>query len=482
MNTSDLIKVMKDNTKINKVSLGIARDASEFWAALSTKFYHELPDYDETMIPNCRELDMRTDLKIKHVMESFAQIDSLELVNKQGRIIKRFAKYFKQETGYKFSDELAGKLGDSLQYFVNQAAQDFFLDFTNDFNWNDGQFGHHGSCWWGTYKDSLPTFQNGGGWAIRFYEDMNQNNINGCGRTWIFPKDGMLMCFNSYGVSRPQTSKVIKSIYKDAGIVLHYKAVELENSQNDTIPYINSGTGFILFPDGINESELDDRYDLDIETTEDERYSCYGCGCRIDEGEEFYTNGETWCESCHSNRFSYCEKCDEYHDSDDIHEVHGHSSYNYLCGYCISQLHYCEECEEYSTDEHDHSEDESNESNESSDEVQDESEYDFITGQLESVQYKNGYGVQDNTTMVYRHSQADGLYLSLNSGDVWSITHESSGLSVSGNIPSDDKVKAFELLNRLASIADWNVPDYQITTNRELCQLVMSIRQDVIGR
>lgn len=241
---SELINVLRHNKEMVRIELESKNtNASEFWYSIIADVYNLIPSDKKN-----------TDNKIRDAMISFQETDTLEMVNKQGKLLKRFAKHFKESNGYKLDDKLAGLIGDKLQYYLSKESKVYYADFTDVINWRDGQFGKYDSCWWGQYSDSQEAFISNGGWGIRFYE--NEEDENGIGRTWIYPKDGMLMCFNSYGVERPNVSKVIKQVYKQSGIILHYKAVELSNSGNIEIPYINSGTGFVLFPEGIDPASL----------------------------------------------------------------------------------------------------------------------------------------------------------------------------------------------------------------------------------
>jgi hypothetical protein len=78
------------------------------------------------------------------------------------------------QTGEVIPDNIMGIMGDVLQALINKEGNSIFFDFTNDFDWEDGEFGKSGSCWWGQYSDSLPTFEQGGGWCIRFYYKYNK--------------------------------------------------------------------------------------------------------------------------------------------------------------------------------------------------------------------------------------------------------------------------------------------------------------------
>lgn len=379
--TNDLILVLQSHkSEIKTVTLPAIKNCSAFWESLIAAVYMAI-----------EEDSKHTDRKVKDALLRFQESDSLDVENKAGKLLKRFARFYKDQEGEKLPNNIMGIIGDRLQYFLNQKIRTYYIDFTDSINWIDGQFGKSGSCWFGTYCDSVPTFENAGGWGIRFYNDSNKSDDNGCGRTWIYPKDGMLMCFNSYGVERPVVSKVIKQVFAESGIILHYKAVEIENSQDSNIPYINSGTGFILYQDGINADDLADSYDVDMEVIADENHTnCEHCGDRISSYDANCVHDNFYCTDCTSKLFSFCDSCNEYCDSSDVHELNGHRYYSYICNQCADsmdaimctscycyhrdyiiaedtgevycdncqdELYYCETCEEWNTEEHDHSDD-----------------------------------------------------------------------------------------------------------------------------
>ena len=340
MNTNELRQVIRSNFQKQVITLEKGVTCESFWNEFTRDCF---------CLPALETLGM--DHRIRESLVSFGNVDGLELVNKQGRLMKRFAKHYKETNGEKLPDKVAGIIGDRLQYFVTNQAEInnvFYVDFTDAFDWEDGQFGKAGSCYWGQYKDSIPVLQDNGAFCIRFYSSMDDEN--GIGRTWVYPKDGLLMCFNSYGVERPSTSKVIKAVFNKHGVFLHYKAVEIFNSHSDTIPYINSGTGFVLYPEGM---ELQPSYDLDMEYEDEDLTTCEGCGNRFDmDHEGAVIDDYCYCDSCVQDRFSCCDKCGEYHENDDVHEIRGLRQYSYVCSSCADNLGVlmCEDCGEYSVD------------------------------------------------------------------------------------------------------------------------------------
>jgi hypothetical protein len=493
MTTEDIIQILKEHRSLGSVSLQRAKDCSEFWTEFCDSVYRELPAYKDGI----------EDYAMRVMLVNFSSIDTLEVVNKKGRILKRFANWVKSEHGIKLSDSVLGIIGDTLQRHLNSTEQTYFYDFTDTIDWDNGQFGKDDSCWWGCYEESQDVYISNGGWGIRFYQDDDQDDDNGIGRTWIYPHNGMLLGFNSYGVSRPQTSKVLKAIFAEHGIKLHYKRCSIENSQNDSIPYINGDSGFVLYPDDVDGDDVPDSYDLDMETNNNKEH-CSHCDCVLDEY-DYYSLGEyQYCESCTNRLFSYCDGCEEYCDKDDVHLTNDD---RYLCEYCLKREEYveCYECNKW-TDETIEDSNGDDFCEECADkhlthcdecdvyvygnthECPSKQDYSGLVESVESLHAQiriNGDTVENHDNVkVYRVPDVQGITLynyhaiTTELDNAWSISHDISGLAVKSDIPTFSKAK--ELLFALAPLCDWNQDAKTLSNNRELMRTVYSTIKTIL--
>jgi hypothetical protein len=445
--------------------------------------------------------------------------DDLSLVNKSGRLLKRFNKFVKLATGHDIDSAMQGKIGDKLQYFVNQ-AKSFVIDFHDCIDWQDGMFGHSGSCWFpgGCYEESSEVFDNNGGWSIRFYRDMQ--DTQGIGRTWVVPMDNGIVAFNCYGPSRAEVSKIIKKVFAGHDVELHYKSVSVYNSNDENIPYVNSGTGFVLAESGhdfLDASHVD--LDWEVSGRGRGRYSCDHCGDRIHEDDTFSgPDGDgMYCESCYTDLFSTCEKCNETFNNDDVHRVSG-SRYDYLCEYCLERIGavkcddcgdwtvddytimqdsenvhcdscvdrnteftcqcgerfeyamddgdkcescdwvYCAKCSEMVSDRDDHnSETHSDDDSETETSGPDELE---LIGQDDTVTLHREGKLSSYTLKVYRLANVPGLFvydehaLDKSSDHAYHVTHQ-CGLAAKSNVPQLEK--AIAIVQALGKLTNWDV-------------------------
>lgn len=276
-------------------------------------------------------------------------------VTREGRFSVRFAKQLKIIYGKKASDNLKSRLGD-IYNAAKEPERKFHYDITNDFSWNDGDFGKRGSCWWGvggdSYSSSRDALYTSGGFGLRIYDDEGQYGI---GRVWLYPLDGRVYLFNAYGIDIKDAARIILRILADyTGETCKYRRCSIDSP---SWFYVNNGGGYVVYTDEDNREDFSVDLDNtlihqdDIFDREDE-YSCAHCEDGINEDEIYCVNDEVFCYSCYEDLFSVCEYCNDAILTDEIHHVYGHRQYTYLCEDCIGVAGFalCEVCEEYHYD------------------------------------------------------------------------------------------------------------------------------------
>jgi formylmethanofuran dehydrogenase subunit E len=243
-----------------------------------------------------------------------------------GTLPKRIAKYFYQKNHTKLSSDLLGKIGSIMSAHTNSETE-FIFDFTDTFDWSSGDFGDAGSCYWGCHSAAKDLLRDHGALAMRLYKDNK-----GYARAWLYPRNNGFVVFNGYGHETIQIARILASY-----LGLSYRKITLENNGDSSgAIWINGANGFVVdSEENVNSIEC---FDMDIE---DDLTRCTDCGRYTDELTS--VGGQDLCESCLSDRYFYCEDCNEYCVNDDAREIEG----RYICESCLESYNQCDCCDKY---------------------------------------------------------------------------------------------------------------------------------------
>lgn len=327
------------------------------------KHYHhsvELNVVNRNVFYNIRDTLMY-DFNVPHFYSHGFENDiGAELKDASGKkITTRIYQWLWKNHQFKPSQELKTRIGNMITDATIK-ARDYEFDITDRFDWEDGDYGDEGSCYWSDRSGARQSLENAGCLAIRFYREeiVGRNydltpsepiyGIRGFARAWLFPyTEGRYVLFNGYGLETKEIAQFLGSL---TGLYV-YRLDSLTNNNDTTgLIYIggadrgmiNGKTGYLLT--GIqNDPERD--IDLGVEEIEDEPEiftECYDCNDPIEyEDDAYCVNGEYYCEHCF-NHFTSCEHCDDYVHEDDILLT---ADYYYLCGYCYdNRTHTCDHC------------------------------------------------------------------------------------------------------------------------------------------
>lgn len=280
---------------------------------------------------------------------------------KEGKFMIRLNKAFHKVHGVKLPEKFIGVMGSNLNNHIEKPSS-YTFDFTNVFDWEDGEFGHDGSCWFpgGGYSDSLPTFQNGGGWAIRFYghgvenSDSKENKYNrGIARTWIYPNYDSLTCFNTYGNEIKDVFAVLKHVMKQytQDEVKLTTRIYIGNNRSSSIPYVNGGSGFTV-SDCKEWNQSDSAYFnmevVECEDDDDNHCTCEHCSRRVHIDDSTYVNDTVLCDSCFDDECDTCYHCGDADFTDNMTEMD--DTHHVYCQHCLDRhVDYitCDSCSEY---------------------------------------------------------------------------------------------------------------------------------------
>jgi hypothetical protein len=272
-------------------------------------------------------------------------------VKYHGKFPNRVEQWIRQRGWPKLTAEEKSAIGDIVSRHRMQAGPVYF-DFTNHFNWNAGDFGDCGSCFWGGNAEARPALQAAGAFAIRIYDPACAGDLKagyrsglGIGRAWIVPQGDYHILFNGYMdhrlYGRSHTDDITFVLGQLYAMFMQeeYRLIELCNfgDTGGTI-YINGGRGMAIGPADV--LEYIHRVDLEIEI-DDDMTVCHECGDECEDNHYTMHNGHTICGYCYEQSAGTCEWCEEIFWDDDLTPV-GDA---YYCNRCLArQCTLCPEC------------------------------------------------------------------------------------------------------------------------------------------
>lgn len=199
-------------------------------------------------------------------------LDSWELVNDSGKLVKRISRLLHVRDCYKMSDDEKTRLGNIIgQYSPPKTILAY--DFNRTLEWEPGTFGEdEGSCYWGRNSIARTMIRNHGGMAIRFWKNCKYvpgpiswghdsrrvyrwhegERYVSWGRAWLIepvqeaPENVVL--FNPYGISLDNASRIMAH-----HLGTNYRCIYLSLHGDSAGPlYINDNSAAL-----IGESRVD---------------------------------------------------------------------------------------------------------------------------------------------------------------------------------------------------------------------------------
>jgi hypothetical protein len=259
-----------------------------------------------------------------------------------GSLVKRLRRYLHRnlapELFAKITSDVLGHIGSIVGEYQNAKV---WFDFTDRFDWCDGDFGDGGSCFMsktGCRYWMRERLEEHGCHAIRFYDELG----NGKARAILVPHEGGLVVVNSYGFSLLKTARIVSSI-----VGMPYRKVQVANN-DDTAGdfYLNGGDGFVISNDAceVYDEDGSDTIDFGLDCSRPCDH-CSNCDCELSDDDTIVVDGETYCRDC----VNYCESCEEYHTGENT-TVHTSCSRTIeVCDSCRDNRDYicCPCCDEY---------------------------------------------------------------------------------------------------------------------------------------
>lgn len=235
-----------------------------------------------------------------------------------GTFSKRIANYYFKAHGLKCPESFIANIGNLAKSHSNTGDVYHFM-FVDEFDWNAGDFGDAGSCYWGGYSEARVMLVENSALAVCFFDE----NGNGYARAWMFEyKPGQYILWNGYGMAGDATFVIAQIVAQF--LSLHPQRIWLSNNNatGGTL-YINSGRGYALTATADVVGSYDFRWG--------EAVTCRDCGCELSEDDSYTDdNGHEYCEHCFYERYDYCERCGHTYNREDI----VYAGDRYLCIHC----------------------------------------------------------------------------------------------------------------------------------------------------
>lgn len=242
--------------------------------------------------------------------------------------------------GCKLAPEFLADIG-NIAYRNAERCSHHIFDFTQDFDWDDGDFGDEGSCFWGGREaartEMLPSLN---AYAVRFYRPDDEER--GCARAWIVPVcEDYIILFNPYwdfGNYDGYEMARILAFYWGC----NYKKILLRNNgSTDETLYINAGAGYVIG----DVDRAPSSYDFECEDDGYCEYTCEHCGIGMSEDNAYCFHDDYLCYTCWCEETVECDSCYTRSWREDATRIDG---YGWVCSYCLQRYwSYCHDCEEY---------------------------------------------------------------------------------------------------------------------------------------
>ncbi|KKL63299.1 hypothetical protein LCGC14_2176500, partial [marine sediment metagenome] len=261
-----------------------------------------------------------------------------------GSFPKRVGKYYWQTHNRKLTPAKLSEIGNLASSHTPQ-ADEYFVRFAEDFDWERGQFADPDSCYWTCHSDAKQMILGAGGLTMRLYESDEFRNDNGLARCWLMPSiirdKQCYIVANGYGLATLQCTRIL-SVYLDHSY--YHKIRLLNNDDPEGELWINGqGSAFLVGPQDVvvNTSEID----LHIEDVD--KNLCEVCREPIPEDEVssyMAPDGDLLCDECFRNNVGNCESCS---DEVMIVDLVSHENFDLLCSPCLEhEFPLCGHCSE----------------------------------------------------------------------------------------------------------------------------------------
>lgn len=298
--------------------------------------------------------------------------------NYKGTLPKRISHYAHVEYGVDLSPAILTTIG-TLARSHSSLRKEYYVDLTQNIDWDNGDFGDYGSCFWGGRPHALQILHDNHAFALRYWRPItsfskaeieaahnsnnhcehsrgelcrrcrsltvwslgrrHENHMIGMGRTWLGERDGNILLWNTYGEFQTITSaRILATMFG-----LSYKLIELDNGERDDGElWINSGNGYVVgAPDKIDNLER-----VDLNWRRLIIMLCESCHQREHHFNEFTrVNDSPYCPACLApKKCPICKKEEQKFLLRRIETARATRRYIRICGNCFELMERCLGC------------------------------------------------------------------------------------------------------------------------------------------
>ena len=293
-----------------------------------------------------------------------------------GTMPKRISKYLHKEYGIKTTPEFMAEVGNiARKHTVNEDV--FVFDITQSLDWNPGDFGDNGSCWWESEEHARLGMITAGQYALRLFRPTTCRVKTGSTRAWGARHwtcretgDGVTLHTKPFNCNCSECTYSLREMELDVGRFGEYIMWRDQPHYNE-LPQgagygrawmVRDGENLITFNSygeyqllqmsrilatimGVSYRKTGlDHYDnavylngdacvigsdvqalrhttLSFDVKHNNRYTCESCDEDIHEDDLYFQDDTAMCEYCYSDRVTYCEGCDDHYWNEDMHYV-----------------------------------------------------------------------------------------------------------------------------------------------------------------
>ena len=230
----------------------------------------------------------------------------------RGKLPKRLFRVLKSFNNIALTSEQISEIGNIARAHM-LPFQLYIIDFDDRLNWNAGDFGDSGSCFWTCRAPARDVLRDNGVLAIRLYKD-----DKGYARAWVYKinKDTWIL-FNAYGVDTHVMANIfarfLSSKADQSWIYGDMDCLEVNDDPTGLI-YINPRSQVVYAEDTSPPCTVVLDWDVG------EYIMCYNCEDIVLVEDALGYCGDYYCDNCYDGVVVRCTDCNDIIENEYIYD------------------------------------------------------------------------------------------------------------------------------------------------------------------